>query len=324
MSPSAPRAQAAEATGAVGAAGSPVAGRHAHLDLRAVVLLVLCCALWGLNQVAIKAALPEVAPLVQLSVRSVLAAVLLLAWMRMRGIGWAVREGALGPGLLAGALFAAEFALVFVGLQYTGAARSVVFINTSPFVVALLLAWWLPNERLRWQQVLGLCLAFSGVAYAFAAPPPAGAPDAWIGDALVLLGALLWGLTTVTIRVSALRCAPAETTLGYQLVVAAVLSPLAAWAAGSPWPDRWSALGLGSLFYQAVVVTFASYLLWFWLLTCYPATKVQAFVFLSPVFGTLFAAALLGEPVGWELGVALAAIAAGLVLLNRRRPVATG
>lgn len=293
--------------------------RHAALDGRAALLLVLCCALWGLNQVAVKAALPEVPPLVQLGVRSVVAALLVLAWMRMRGIGWHLRDGALGPGLLAGTLFAAEFACVFVGLQYTGAARSVVFINTSPFVVALLLAWLLPHERLRGPQVLGLVLAFAGVAYAFAEPPPSGAPDAWFGDALVLLGALLWGLTTVAIRVSVLRGVPAETTLGYQLLVAAVLSPLAAWAAGEDWPAHWSALALGSLFYQAVIVTFASYLLWFWLLIRYPATQVQAFVFLSPVFGTLFAAALLDEPIGPELGVALVAVAVGLRLLSRRR-----
>jgi drug/metabolite transporter (DMT)-like permease len=75
---------------------------------------------------------------------------------------------------------------------------------------------------------------------------------------------------------------------------------------------------LGSLFYQAVIVTFASYLLWFWLLTRYPATKVQAFVFLSPLFGTLFAHGLLGEPLTASLLGGLAGVALGLALLNRR------
>ena len=46
---------------------------------------------------------------------------------------------------LPGLLFAAEFACIFIGLQYTTASRMVVFIYISPFVVALLLAWWLPN-----------------------------------------------------------------------------------------------------------------------------------------------------------------------------------
>lgn len=295
-----------------------IAVRHAHLDLTAAGALLLCCALWGLNQVAIKAILPEVPSLIQLSVRSIVAAVLVLGWMRWRGTPWSWRDGTLAPGLLAGALFAVEFGCIFVGLQYTTAARSVVFINTSPFVVALLLAWLVPSERLRPSQVLGLVLAFAGVAYAFAEPAPGAGTWPWLGDALIIAAAVLWGLTTVTIRFSVLRHAPADKTLAYQLLVAAVLSPLAAWAAGNAWPVSWSALAIASLFYQAVIVTFASYLLWFWLLTRYPATKVQAFVFLTPLFGTAAAAGLLGEPVGVELLIALVAVAVGLALLNRR------
>ncbi|WP_428422314.1 DMT family transporter [Methylibium sp.] len=297
-----------------GGAGS----RAARIDGRAAAALVLCCALWGLNQVAIKAALPEVGSLVQLSVRSVVALALVLAWMRWRGIGWNWRDGSLVPGLIAGALFAIEFGCIFIGLQYTTAARSVVFINTSPFVVALALAWLVPAERLRPLQTVGLAVAFAGVAYAFAEPAPQGHAWPWLGDALILVAAVLWGLTTVIIRFSVLRSAAPEKTLAYQLLVSALASPVAAWASGAPWPAAWSLLAVGSLFYQAVIVTFASYLLWFWLLTRYPATRVQAFVFLTPVFGAVFAAGLLGESVGADLLVALGAVAVGLGLLNRR------
>jgi drug/metabolite transporter (DMT)-like permease len=291
----------------------------AHLDARAVVTLLLCCSLWGLNQVAVKAVLPEVPSLVQFTLRSVLAFALVLGWMRWRGIRWRDHRATLGPGLLAGLFFALEFALVFVGLQHTTAARSVVFINTSPFIVALALAALLPAERLRPLQVAGLLLAFVSIAWAFGDGwmRPAG-PDSWLGDLMVLGAALLWGLTTVTIRLSNLRSTPFELTLAYQLGVAAVLAPLGALLAGQSLPTSWSALALGSLFYQAVIVTFASYLLWFWLLTRYPATKVQSFVFLSPVFGTLFAHGLLDEPLTASLLGGLVGVAVGLTLLNRR------
>jgi len=292
---------------------------HPHLDARAVLTLLLCCALWGLNQVAVKAVLPEVPSLVQFSLRSVLSFVLLLGWMRWRGIHWRSHRHTLWPGLLAGLFFAVEFAMVFVGLQHTTAARSVVFINTSPFVVALVLAAWLPAERLRPMQGAGLLLAFASIAWAFGdgVLHPDGEGH-WLGDLLVLGAALLWGLTTVTIRLSSLRSAPFELTLAYQLGMAALLAPLGALFAGQALPTSWSALALGSLFYQAVIVTFASYLLWFWLLTRYPATKVQAFVFLSPLFGTLFAHGLLGESLTTSLMGGLAGVAVGLALLNRR------
>lgn len=313
--------QATTAPGVIVPGARPVSGtvRANHLDLRAVLLLLLCCALWGLNQVAIKAAMPEVPSLAQLSVRSVVAFALVLGWMRCRGIRWSPRDGTLWPGLLAGLLFAVEFGCVFVGLQSTTAARSVVFINTSPFIVAAVLALLLPAERLKPMQIAGLVLAFAAIALAFGDSRSGGA---WHGDALILLAAVLWGLTTVVIRLSALRSAPSELTLAYQLGVAALLSPLAALAAGQfgalADAGQWSLLAWASLFYQAVIVTFASYLLWFWLLTRYPATRVQAFVFLSPVFGTLFAGLLLGEPVTPTLLLALAGVGVGLSLLNRR------
>lgn len=298
---------------------SAPAAVNPHLDALAIAALLLCCALWGLNQVAIKAVLPEVPSLVQFAVRSVLAFVLVLAWMRWRGVRWQDHRHTLRPGLLAGLLFTVEFGMIFVGLQYTTAARSVVFINTSPFVVALVLAAVLPAERLKPLQMTGLLLAFVAIAWAFGdGLSAAGSPLGWLGDALVLGAALLWGLTTVTIRLSSLRAAPFELTLAYQLGVAALLAPLGAWLAGQSLPTQWSALALGSLFYQVVIVTFASYLLWFWLLTRYAATKVQAFVFMSPVFGTLFAGLLLDEPLTASLLAALAGVALGLTLLNRR------
>ncbi|HMY98565.1 MAG TPA: DMT family transporter [Burkholderiaceae bacterium] len=292
---------------------------HPHLDARAVLTLLLCCALWGLNQVAIKAVLPEVPSLVQFTLRSVLAFALVLGWMHWRGIRWRDHRHTLWPGLLAGLFFAIEFAMVFVGLQHTTAARSVVFINTSPFIVALVLAALLPAERLRPLQVSGLVLAFASIAWAFGdGLLRPGGERSWLGDLLVLGAALLWGLTTVTIRLSSLRSAPFELTLAYQLGMAALLAPLGAVLAGQTLPSSWSLLALGSLFYQAVIVTFASYLLWFWLLTRYPATKVQAFVFLSPLFGTLFAHGLLDEPLTTSLMGGLAGVALGLALLNRR------
>lgn len=299
--------------------------RHDHLDSLAIASLLLCCALWGLNQIAIKVALPEVPSLVQLSIRSGVAALCLLGWMWRRGVSFSLRDGTFWPGLLAGALFASEFACVFIALQHTSAARSVVFINTSPFVVALLLAALLPGERLRPVQLGGLLLAFGAIAQAFGEGfgQGGGPASVWYGDALMLLAAALWGLTTVTIRLSSLRSAPAEKTLAYQLVVAALLAPLGALLTGEAWPVHLSMLTLGSLFYQAVIVTFASYLLWFWLLTRYPATKVQAFVFLSPVFGTLFAGLLLSEPLTPRLLLGLFGVGVGLALVNRRPAAAT-
>ncbi|NBW47739.1 MAG: DMT family transporter, partial [Betaproteobacteria bacterium] len=266
-----------------------------------------------------KAALPEVPPLLQAALRSLGAAGLVLLWSRWRGIALFERDGTLPGGLLAGALFAGEFALIFWGLQYTHASRMIVFIYLSPFVVALGMPLIARSERLRPVQWAGMVAAFGGVALAFSEGfgAPAAGPLQWLGDAMGLLAALLWGATTLAIRATRLSQAPAEKTLFYQLAVSAPLLGLGAWALGESWPTRWSSLALGSMFFQIVVITFASYLLWFWLIRHYPATRLASFTLLTPLSGLLAGMALLGEPATARLLAALVAVAAGIWLVNR-------
>ena len=295
--------------------------RREHLDALAVGLLLVCCTLWGLNQVAAKVALADVPPLTQAALRSLGAALLVLAWARWRGIALFERDLTWRGGLLAGVLFAAEFGCIFVGLQYTSASRMVVFIYLSPFVVALGMPLLARGERLGAGQWAGLAAAFAGVAWAFAegfAPAAKAPPLQWLGDALGLGAALLWGATTLVIRATRLSSAAAEKTLLYQLALSGVLLALAAPLAGESWPRTWSALSIGSLLFQTLIVSFASYLSWFWLVRHYPATRIAAFTLLTPVAGLAAGVLLLGEPLTTRLVVALLAVVAGLVLVNRR------
>jgi drug/metabolite transporter (DMT)-like permease len=71
------------------------------------------------------------------------------------------------------------------------------------------------------------------------------------------------------------------------------------------------------LAFQTVIVTFASYLVWFWLVRHYPATRLASFTLLTPIFGLLAGALLLHEPLTPRLLVALAAVALGIALVNR-------
>src|SRR5690606_1498748 len=173
------------------------------------------------QQILIKIAGREMAPLWQASIRMVGATVLLWLWCRWRGVALVARDGTLGAGLLAGLLFAGEFVFIYLGLQHTSASRLTVFLYTSPFVVALLVPRVIPSETLRRIQWVGLVLAFAAVAIAFSEgflhhSPVAGQ---WKGDAMGLAAGILWGLTTLTIRASRLATASAEKTLFYQLAV---------------------------------------------------------------------------------------------------------
>ena len=294
--------------------------RKHHLDATAVVLIVGCCFLWGLNQVAAKAAMPEVPALWQAAVRSVGGALLVAAWAAVRRIPIFARDGTLPGGLLAGALFAVEFLCIFVGLQFTTASRMVVFIYISPFVVALGMPFIARHEGLSRPQMVGLLIAFAGVAWAFAEgfTKPAAGPHQLLGDTLGVAAGVLWGATTLAIRGSKLTNASAEKTLLYQLAISGALLLAAALVQGVPMPTRLSTLAWASLGFQTVIVTAISYVVWFWLIRSYPATKLASFTLLTPVFGLLMGAMLLGESITTRLVIALVAVASGIVLVNRR------
>ncbi len=294
--------------------------RKSHLDSLAISLLLACCVFWGFQQILIKTTVGEVPPLWQAALRFIGATALLWIWCAVRGVKLFAKDHTWRAGLLAGVLFAAEFSCIYLGLRETTASRLTVFLYTSPFVVAILLPRLVPTERLRGVQWLGLFIAFSGVALAFSEGFTAqGTVSHLWGDALALTAGVLWGLTTLVIRGSALATASAEKTLFYQVAVTSVIAPLLSLALGETWSLHYSAYAWGSLAAQTVVGAFASYLTWMWLLRHYPATQMSSFTFLAPVFALVFGVVLLQEPLTLQLVIALVGVAAGIVLVNRRK-----
>ena len=291
--------------------------RRNHLDALAIGVLLACCVFWGFQQVLVKATLAEVPPVLQAAIRFAGATALLWLWCQARGIALFERDGTLGAGLLAGVLFCAEFVCIYVGLQYTTASRLTIFLYTAPFWVALLLPLCVKTERLGVMQWAGLFLAFVAVAYALQDGLQT-ASTGWWGDALALGAGALWGLTTVVIRSTRLATISPEKLLYYQVALSAFILPFVSLQLGEVWNLEVSVFAWGSLLIQTVAGAFASYLAWMWLLSHYPATRLSSFVFLTPIFAMVFGTLWLGEAVSVHTVAALVAVAAGIVLVNKK------
>jgi drug/metabolite transporter (DMT)-like permease len=167
-------------------------------------------------------------------------------------------------------------------------------------------------------QAVGLVAAFAGIVLAFADGLTLPSARALIGDGMMILAAILWAATTVLIRATRLARARAAKTLFYQLAVSAPMLLAASWLMGEKGVLAVTPLAVVSLAYQAVIVAFASYLVWFWLLTRYLAGRLAVFSFLTPLFGVLFGVAILGEPLRPAFAGAALLVGAGIVLVNRR------
>ncbi len=184
----------------------------------AVALMLMLCLSWGFNQIAVKLALPDIPPMMQAMFRSIgaLPVLLIVGWLRKAD--FSLRDGTLGPGLIAGILFGIEFVLIYQGLRLTTASRAVVFLYTAPFFVALG-SYQLLGERLRASQWAGLALSFAGVALAIGVPQANVDASVLLGDLLIVGGGAMWGATTLIAKGTKLRLAAPEKALGYQVAI---------------------------------------------------------------------------------------------------------
>ncbi|KAF3996900.1 DMT family transporter [Glaciimonas immobilis] len=294
---------------------------HKPLDALAVGLMLLLCICWGLQQVAVKVALPIMPSTLQIALRSGAAALLVCVFMLWHRTEFSLSDGTLWPGMVAGVLFAGEFLCVSIGLNYTTASHMSVFLYSAPIFTVLALHWLVPGERLRLIQWLGVLLAFVGIVIALAAGFFDGdATRASLsGDVLGLLAALFWAVTIIVIKTTCLSTAAPSKTLLYQLGMATVLLLGFALATGQASIGRMTDVTWLSLFFQTVVIAFVSFLTWFWMLRRYLASRLTVFSFLTPLFGVGFGVLLLDDPVGWPFAIGAALVLAGIVMVNLRQ-----
>ena len=297
----------------------PSAPSSRPLDALAVIVTIGLCLSWGFNNVSIKLAIHDIPPLIQSSSRSAIAAILVFAWTRLRGIALFKRDGTLKAGLLVGALFAVEFLLIYRGLVWTTATRAVLFLYLAPFFVVIGSRWLVPVDHFSLPQWLGLLLSFVGIVIAFGLPTPAADPRQALGDVMFVGAAMAWAATTLAIKASGLNRISAEKTLLYQLVVSAPLLGAGALVFGEHMDAVPSAVAIGAFAYQTIWVVSVTFAVWFVLIVRYSAARLSVFTFLAPLFGVAAGHFVLDEPLTTAFAVAAVFVAAGLLVVNRPR-----
>jgi drug/metabolite transporter (DMT)-like permease len=176
-----------------------------------------------------------------------------------------------------------------------------------------------PGHRLSGVRFIGLLAAFAGLALAFAEAFSGVSSGTLTGDVLCLVGGVFWGLITVFTKVTRFGRMEAERAVLYQLVVSAfallALAPLL-----EPVRMVWSGPVVGAFAFTALLTVAFGYTVWFWMMRRYSAASLHAFTFLTPIFGVIGGAVILGETVGSLTLVGLVLVAVGIYLVNRPGP----
>jgi drug/metabolite transporter (DMT)-like permease len=293
-----------------------------YLDPKAVVAIVILTLLWGFNYTAVKFANEGIAPVFACAVRSVIASACGVIYCLRKGERLFHADIRLFHGFMVGLLFGLEFACIYFGLLYTDAARSVIFVYLSPFVVAIGAHFFLRGDRLTSLKILGLVLAFTGIVVVFYGRPHTAKPTMLIGDILQITAAILWGTTTIYIkRFMAEKVHPINTFL-YQLVFSIPILFIVSLILEPQWVTKIDLSIVINLFYQSVIVAFISFFVWFKLIHSYAVSRLAAFTFLTPLFGVLFGILFLSEEFTISLMIGLPLVSLGIFFVNWRRRAA--
>ena len=291
--------------------------RKERIDLFGGSMLVGFSALLAVNQVMIKLVNAGMSPVFQAGLRSACATVPVILFMLVRGRRISFGGGALWPGIACGLLFAFEFTLLFQALDYTTVARTSILFYTMPVWVALAAHFLIPGERLTPMRAAGLVLAVAGVALALARNDHPASNRAFIGDLMALAAATGWAGIAILARVTKLSAVRPDMQLLYQLLVSAPILLLLAPSFGSPFREMSPALW--ALFaFQVLGVATAGFMLWFWILSIYPASDMASYAFLTPVFGVVLGYIIFGEQLTVSIVLALLLVGAGIWLVNHR------
>ena len=293
-----------------------------YLDLPAVVILMTVTILWGLNYPAIKYSNQGVSPVFASTLRSIIASICGLIYCLRKEEKLFHTDVRLFHGVMVGLLFGAEFACIYIGLLYTDAARSVLFVYLSPFVVAIGAHFFLKGDRLNFLKIFGLTLAFTGIFIVFGGRPKTAKTTMVWGDILQITAGILWGATTLYIKkFMADRVEPIHTFL-YQLFFSIPILFLVSIILEPKWFYKIDPYIVASLFYQSVIIAFITYLIWFKLIHNYSVSRLSAFTFFTPIFGVLFGVLFLHEELTVSLMIGLPMVSMGIFLVNWRKRLA--
>ena len=287
---------------------------------QSTLLLLVAAASWGGNWVAARAIIVEVPPFALSFWRWAIAAALLLpfAAAQLREDAALIRRHL--PALIAfGVIGAGGFTLLgYWGVRYTTAVNATLLNSSLPlFVVPL--SWWLLKLTVSARQLAGLALSLAGVACIISSGELQTLARLSLnpGDLLLLAGALLWAIYTVL-----LKWRPPLRPLSFLFAIVAAAAafslPFYLWEISAGGTMTVSPGTLAAIGYLAIFPSIVAYICWNHAVAVLGPNVAGFFNPVIPVFGTLFAVTLLGEPFRMYHLAGFALVLGGVVLTSKR------
>jgi O-acetylserine/cysteine efflux transporter len=255
------------------------------LSARSVALATLVSVLWGGNLISIRIGVDSVPPLWSAFWRMALGVVIVASWAFLRGVALRPAKGEGWPLFALSVLFTAQIGLLNSGTAMTSPAFGVVILN-SYAVFANLFGHFFPGmeKPINGSRAIGLALAVAGMAVlTFGQGTSKLAPNPLMGNALLILSALLLGVRQVYTRWLVQNIGPTRTVV-WQMAWSVPLFLAIAVVSEPPVYDRVTWEAVAAISYQGAVVAGICFIVWAGLLKRHAAGTLSMFAFLHSWF----------------------------------------
>ena len=290
------------------------------IPLSAALFTGFLCTLFGANAVAIKYSLSGLGPFTAAGIRFSIAAVAIYFWARFTGRPFALRKGQTSQLLFISVVFTMQLGLLYLGLGKTSASRGTLMVNLQPFFLLLLAHWFIPGDRITKKKILGLIMGAAGMVLVFSGkkgPCFTLGADVQIGDLMILTTSFLWAVNTVYTKRIIHLFSPFQIVF-YPMIFCIPIFLFAGYFWDVKMIVHLDGKVLSALLYQSLVTASFGFVAWNTMLLKYGAVALHSFIFIMPIAGVLLGGLVLGEPITWELLLALALIVFGIVIVNFR------
>lgn len=290
-----------------------------------IALLLSLATLWSSSFAFIKVAVETIPPLSVAAGRLALAAVLIVAVARLRGLRFPSEKG-LWPKFFMVGLFgnALPFTLISWGEVTIDSGLAAILMAVMPLATLVLAHFFTSDERMNPARVLGVALGFGGVLVLIGPAALSGLGDEAIRQTAVAGGAVCYAIATVTAR--RLPRMPLFVSSAGALIASVALSLPLALLVDRPWTLAPSMESLVSVVVLGLFPTALAILMYFALLQRTGATFIALNNYLIPSLGVIWGILFLGEELSLRAMLALGIILAGVAVtrIGMRQGAAKG
>ena len=284
--------------------------------MKARLVWLVLCGIWGSTWLFIKLGLEDLPPLTFAGIRFVISCAIILTIIRIRGLqlpraraDWLLLAV---TGILS---FGLNYGLVFWGEQHISSGLAALLQATLPAFGLVFAHFHLPAERLSWTRIGGVILGVCGVAVVFSNQLAVAGRQALAGCVALILSAAFAAYSNVLVKAYGKKINPAIMAAGQMFFGLLLLFAVGLPLEGNPFRFHWTPIALISLLYLAVVGSVIAFLLYYWLVQNMDVTKSMLIALVTPVVAVILGMMVLNEEFGWRTLAGGAMIMLGIALI---------